>query len=186
MGAPHHATWHISQVSARGLEGEALLREAHGFPPDSPDLCMQRSVAPEQSYDDSKALVRTCPERRPVLDGCAGTHPTLGPDRAMSPPVWTPVQGCLYCSRRSNDLPYHVWTASSVPLIVSLKFLLFHPYSLSCPSPETVVLGIPPGKSAASERHAIKPRLEPLNPPDLNGELLDEAGGVWRWACLRG
>jgi len=47
---------------------------------------------------------------------------------------------------------------------VSLKFLLFHPYSLSCPSLETVVRGIPPGKSAASERHAIEPRLGPAQP----------------------
>ena len=151
-----------------------------------PPTCVCKGLSHRSRVTTIRRPLSAHAERRPVLDGCAGTHPTLGPDRAMSPPVWTPVQGCLYCSRRSNDLFYHVRTTSSVPLIVSLKFLLFHPYSLSCPSLETVVRGIPPGKSAASERHAIEPRLEPLNPPNLNGELLDETGGVWRWACLRG
>jgi hypothetical protein len=97
-----------------------------------------------------------------------------------------PVQGCQYCLRRSNDLLYHVRTASSVPLIVSLKFLLFDPYSLSCPSSETIVCGITPGKNATSEQHAIEPCLQPLNLPNLNRELLDEGGGVWHWACPHG
>ena len=62
------------------LKGEALLQEVYGFPSDSSNLCMQKSVALEQSYNDSKALVHTHLEQRPVLNGCSSMHPTLSSD----------------------------------------------------------------------------------------------------------
>src|SRR5712691_5306023 len=82
-----------------------------------------------------------------------------GPAWASSPSIRTPISDQIHCSRGSKTSTYHVWAASRMtagccPTSPS-KFLIIVFTLTSVPSPpDTLARDNPPGKGAATERHA--------------------------------
>ena len=64
-----------SPASARAPEGETPIEEAHGRPPDLPDLKTQGPIVCEPESDDLKAHVRATQARRPVPDEGSRVRP---------------------------------------------------------------------------------------------------------------
>ena len=95
--ALRRAMGQTNPAPARAPEGEMPIGEAHGRPPDLPDLQAQGSTVWEPGFVDPKAHVRAHQVRRPVLD--EGAHmrpnpwPNLGVVNALHvpPPCHTPV-----------------------------------------------------------------------------------------------
>ena len=83
--APQHATWHIGQLQAHGLEGLTPLGIAHGCLPNISNWKLQSSIVLEQGVVDPKAIVCAYQAQRPVVD--KGGHTC--PDPCPSPGIVT-------------------------------------------------------------------------------------------------
>jgi hypothetical protein len=152
--ALQRAMWQVGQTSAHG---KTPIGEAHGCPPDLPNL---------------KACVHVHQAQRPVPDEGACVRPELWPSvGGENEDLDTYTRASVLLEGEQNMILPSVkseqYAAPCTPLPVDP--LLPETLTREIPCGE----GITPIRRAANERH-----FEPLKPPDLVIEDLGKAGGV--------
>ena len=176
-------TWHVMSqtglTSMHTLEGMMLIGEAHGCPPEIPDLLMQGSTIWEPEFNIPKACVCMHQAQKPVLD--KGAH--------MCPDLWPSLtviivnldayfrSAALLEGEQNISLPCagsKQYTAQPTPHISSFSSLPHIPSP-----PDTPTCEYPPEEGAATEWHATDDHYpEPQKPPDTQAEDLHKSGGA--------
>ena len=162
---------------AQALEGKTPIGEAHGRPPDLPNLQMQGSTTWEPAFVVPKAHVCVHQAWRPVPNEGARTHPDLwpSPDIVIVNPDTCIRSASLLKGEQNIFSPCAGSEQYASPCTPQI--------SLSSPSsflpPDTLVRENPPGEGAATERRATED-LGPkhLKPPNLRVEDLTKSGGA--------
>jgi len=156
------------------------IGEAHGCPPDLPDLQRQGSIVWELAVVVLKAHVHAHQAWRPVPNkgACVRPDPWPSPDivitkldaclgSALQPEGEQNIHiPCVGSKLHAAPLAPQNISSSQLPPIWPLSDTLAHA-NLSC------------GEGAATEQHATKGHCSKLwKPPDLHIEVLEKSGGV--------
>ena len=169
-----------SLTSARTLEGNVPIGEAHGQPPDFANPQTQGSTAWEPAFVVPKARVRVHQARRPILDKGACTRPDPWPNLSIvivDPDTYFGSALQLEGEQTINLQPVgcELHAAPSTPQHFS--------FSPSPPIPvplDTLVRENPSCREgAATERRVTEVRRpKPWKPPDPQAEHLQEGGAL--------
>ena len=151
-------------ASARASEGKTPVREAHGRPPDFPNLQMQGSTVWEPNSIGPKAHVRVHQARTPIPDVGAREPPDLWP----SPGIITvnPAVCLGSASQLDGEQNIHMPSVGS-ELHAAPTAPQFSSFSSSLFPSDTLAHKNPPREGAASEWHAANTCPERWEPPDL-------------------
>jgi len=179
--ASQRAMGQMVLTSAHTLEGKTPIGEAHGRPPDTPNLQWQGSTAWEPMFAIPKACVRVHEVWRPVLDEGACMRPDpwpspgiviINPDTCIGSALQLEGEQNIHIPSVGSKLhaapptPQHFSLSPSLPIPLPLDTLARK--------------NAPRGEGAATKQRTIedRPRPEPPKPPDLHIEVLEKAGGA--------